>query len=143
MDSCFTPVIQSGGTYALTAADGLRSETLDSIAALPLHSSCIIIALGGKYKQYCGVLARTLLVNPTAEQRAQYEFLFDLHNQLIELMRPGVKLSDIYKKAREEVSNKYPHLVDNFLANCGYGVSNTLALAVHCANTGADWLGTH
>ncbi len=118
-------MIQSGGTYALTAADGLRSETLDSIAALPLHSSCIIIALGGKYKQYCGVLARTLLVNPTSEQRAQYEFLFDLHNQLIELMRPGVKLSDIYKKAREEVSNKYPQLVDNFLPNCGYGVSNT------------------
>ena len=60
LDSCFAPVVQSGGAYDLSA----NAESNDEA----LKYDVIIASLGARYQGYCSWVTRTYFVDATDEQ---------------------------------------------------------------------------
>ena len=52
------------------------------------------------YRSYNSFISRTLLIDPSEEQKSIYKKVETLMKVIIQNLRPGVKISDIYKKAR-------------------------------------------
>ena len=57
IDSCYLPIIQSGGVYELKPSAVSNDQTM--------HFGVIVVALGLRYKGFCSNIARTLLINST------------------------------------------------------------------------------
>jgi len=61
-------------------------------------------------------------VNPTAGQRKAYETLLALRERLIALFKPGKRIGDIHKEAKEYLAAEAPDLLPKFVKNCGSGM---------------------
>lgn len=114
VELCYPPIIQSGGNYNLKFS-ALSDKN-------NIHFGAIICALGVRYKQYCSNIVRTLLVNPTEEQKNLYEFLLTLEESLLDTLRPGVQLSKVYQTVLEKVAKHDKKLVDKFTKSCGFSM---------------------
>ncbi|KAH8857856.1 FACT complex subunit SPT16 [Schistosoma japonicum] len=112
LEMCYDPIIQSGGTYNLKF-----SIESDSRA---LHFGIIICSLGVRYQSYCSNVIRSLMVNPTDEQSANYTYLHDLFDWCIEQIKPGVKISDFCQAIANKVSTERPKLAENLLRSYGF-----------------------
>lgn len=82
----------------------------------------ILCSLGTRYRGYCSNIARTYLIDPTKTQEKNYEFLLDLQHRVMETIRDGVKIKDIYNKALAYIRNKRPDLEQHFTKNAGFGM---------------------
>ncbi|OTF77526.1 hypothetical protein BLA29_001949, partial [Euroglyphus maynei] len=112
VELCYPAIIQSGGQYNLKF-----SATSDKNN---LHFGTITCSVGLRYRQYCSNIVRTLLVNPTEEQKKHYEFLLSIQDAILERLRPGAILSDIYQMAADMVTKYDRKLVEKFTRNCGF-----------------------
>ncbi|CAH8611311.1 unnamed protein product [Schistosoma haematobium] len=112
VEMCYDPIIQSGGTYNLKFS--IESDTRT------LHFGIIICSLGVRYQSYCSNVIRSLMVNPTDEQSANYTYLHDLFDWCIEQIKPGVKISDFCQAIANKVSTERPKLAENLLRNYGF-----------------------
>ncbi|RHZ49171.1 hypothetical protein Glove_529g41 [Diversispora epigaea] len=113
-DICYAPIIQSGGNYNFKATAQSDNNLL--------HDGTILCSLGVRYKSYCSNIGRTILIDPTKDQEKTYEFLLDLQRRLLEWIKDGVKISDVYKKALKYIKMKRPELVEKFVKNLGHGM---------------------
>ena len=84
-----------------------------------MHFGAIICSLGARYKQYCSNIIRTLLVDPTQEQKDLYQFLLSLEEEIINKLQDGVKLSEVYQHAVDYVEKKDKNLVEKMTKNLG------------------------
>lgn len=84
--------IQSGGQYK----HRLFAQADDS----DLRSDCIILGLGSLYRSYNTYISRTLLIDPTDFQKNIYKKVETLSKIVTQNLKAGVKLSDVYKKAK-------------------------------------------
>ena len=114
VELCYSAIIQSGGNYNLKFSAQSDKNNL--------HFGAIICSLGIRYKQYCSNVVRTLLVNPTEEQKQLYEFLLSVHEALLDKLRAGVRLSDVYQVAYDMVGKRDRRLLDKFTRNCGFAM---------------------
>ncbi|KAI8089405.1 FACT complex subunit-domain-containing protein [Halteromyces radiatus] len=114
LDWCYTPIIQSGGNY------DLRTSAVSDNK--PLRSGVILCSLGVRYKYYCSNIGRTYLIDPTKTQEKNYEFLLDLQQRVMETIRDGVKIKDVYNRALAYIKNKRPDLESHFTKNAGFGM---------------------
>ncbi|CEM04056.1 unnamed protein product [Vitrella brassicaformis CCMP3155] len=112
IDVAFTTV-QSGGKYELKASS---EPTKDNLC---LTGGCLIVGCGAKYKEYNSAIIRTLIVNPTAEQKDMYTVLTQAFDALVKALRPGAKFRDVYEAARQVVVNKSPALETHFVKSVG------------------------
>ncbi len=87
-----------------------------------MHFGAITCALGVRYKQYCSNIVRTLLVNPTEEQKNLYDFLVTLQENILEKLKEGVRLSDVYQHAIDIVTKYDKRLVDKMTKNVGFAM---------------------
>ncbi|CAG2163756.1 unnamed protein product [Oppiella nova] len=71
---------------------------------------------------YCSNIVRTLLVNPTDEQKSLYEFLVEVQESVLEKLRDGVRLSDVYQHAIDMVSKHDKSIVDKMTKNIGFAM---------------------
>lgn len=126
VDSCYSPIIQSGGEY--DPRPGIPSNDNN------LHFGTIVVSLGARYRGYCSNVGRTYLVDPTPvcihlnisypQQIEQaYKTLLETHQLVIKSLKPGESLSSVYDKALKHVQSKSPELVERFGKTCGYSVS--------------------
>ena len=83
--------VQSGGNYT----GKLFAEPNDNA----LRSDCILLNLGTLYKSYNSFAARTLLIDPTDEQKMIYKKTVALLKVIQQNLRPGLTISSVYKKA--------------------------------------------
>ena len=113
LDWTVGPVIQSGGKYDLR-----MPENNDDV----LHPGVIIAAMGLKYKSYCGMIARTFLVDPNKPQDGMYKLLHAVHNLVLKEIRDGAVAKDIYTRAIGLIKSKKPDMEKHFLKNVGYGI---------------------
>jgi nucleosome binding factor SPN SPT16 subunit len=120
IDRCYTPIIQSGGEY------DLRPNAFSTDNALTFDT--IICSLGIRYRNYCSNIARTLIINQTPEQEANYDFLCTLQEAAIAAMLPGSRLSDVHQAITSFVAEKRPDLSEHLAKNCGFGVSSSSSL---------------
>ncbi|MFH4974936.1 hypothetical protein AB6A40_001645 [Gnathostoma spinigerum] len=109
LESCYTPIIQSGGDYSLK----LSAESSDRL----IHYGTIAYSLGARYQSYCSNIGRTLMVDPSKELEENYEILLVVENAVIEALKPGKKLCDAYTAGIEALKEKKASLVDNLVKN--------------------------
>ena len=108
--------IQSGGAYSAKLFVDSNSKDL--------QSDCIIIGLGSMYRSYNTFISRTLLIDPTEEQKSIYKKVEVLIKILTQNLRGGVKISDVYKKARQYMQDSLKAV--DVPKNFGYGVRHSL-----------------
>jgi nucleosome binding factor SPN SPT16 subunit len=114
LDMCYPAIIQSGGNYSLKFS-ALSDKNY-------LHFGSIICSLGARYKSYCSNIVRTLLVNPSDKIQGQYNFLVNLEEEILKVLVPGKKLSDVYEAALSYAKKEQPALVDKLTKNFGFAM---------------------
>lgn len=114
LDWCYTPIVQSGGEYDLKSSAMSNNHKL--------HSGVILCSLGLRYKFYCSNIGRTFLIDPNKTQEKNYEFLLDLQQRVLEVVREGTKIKDIYAKALQHVKSKRPDLEKHFTKSIGFAM---------------------
>lgn len=112
VESCYPAIIQSGGNYNLKFSVQSDKNSLDF--------GTIVCMLGARYKYYCSNIVRTLMVNPSEEQKEVYTFLVDLQEHIIEKLRDGEKLSDVYVEGVKYATDHRKDLLENLTKNFGY-----------------------
>ncbi|KAF9426598.1 FACT complex subunit spt16 [Podila epigama] len=110
---CYTPIIQSGGDYDLKTSAVSNEKDL--------HAGTIICSLGVRYKSYCSNIGRTFLIDPNKAQEKNYEFLLDVQRKILDSMKDGVKIKDVYNRAIDFIRNKKPELEKKFVKSLGFG----------------------
>ncbi|KAJ6643723.1 FACT complex subunit spt16 [Pseudolycoriella hygida] len=114
LDTCYPAIIQSGGNYSLKFSI-ISDKNF-------LHFGAIVCSLGARYKSYCSNISRTLLVNPTDAIQENYNFLLNLEEEILKLLVPGKKLSDIYEAALSFAKKEKPNLVESLTKMFGFGM---------------------
>ncbi len=114
LDWTYGPIVQSGGKYDLK----LTARPDDD----HLHPGVIIAGFGLRYRTYCSILVRTYLVDPNKAQEDHYKFLIALHQSVVQDLRDGTVLSDVYSKALKVVKSKKPDLEKHFVKSLGSGI---------------------
>lgn len=114
LDMCYPAIIQSGGNYSLKFSVMSDKNYL--------HFGSIVCSLGARYKNYCSNISRTLLVNPSDQIQKNYTFVLDLEEELLKLLVPGKKLSEVYESGIAYVKKERPDLVDNLVKTFGFAM---------------------
>eukprot|EP01082_Thalassiosira_pseudonana_P010309 g9274.t1 g9274 contig36:246525-250335(+) len=91
VQSCYFPIIQSGGEYdfKVSALSSSKNVTYDVIT----------VSLGARYQMYCSNIARTILVDPPKEVSANYETLLGMYQNCLHAMVPGKPLKGVHAAA--------------------------------------------
>ena len=103
IDSCFSPIVQSGGKYDLKVSAQSDEKHLSG--------DVIICSLGARYKGYCATIARTYMVDVPPKVEKTYTLLLALFNACLEKMVVGNDLKDVYNTAKTFLTAKNPALV--------------------------------
>lgn len=114
VEMCYSPIVQSGGKFTLKFSTVSNEEKL--------HYGTIICSLGVRYKFYCSNIVRTMLYEPSQEQQDNYDLLLTTVDVILDKLRHGVKLCDVYNAALEHVTEKKPDFQANFVKNVGFGM---------------------
>lgn len=129
LDMCYPAIIQSGGNYSLKfSAISDKNH---------LHFGAIVCSFGVRYKSYCSNIVRTLLVNPSDKLQEQYNFLVNMEEELLKIMVPGKKLSDVYNSGYNFAKKEQPSLVDKLTKTYGFAMGlefrdNSLIIGPKC-----------
>jgi nucleosome binding factor SPN SPT16 subunit len=92
VESCFSPIVQSGGKYDIKVSASSNSDNLSP--------DVIICSLGARYKGYCANVSRTFMVDAPPKVEKTYALLVKLYDACLEKMIPGNELKDVLKEAR-------------------------------------------
>ena len=114
IDMCYPPIIQSGGNYKLKFSVVSDKENL--------NFGAIVCSLGVRYKSYCSNIVRTMLVDPSQSLQDTYTYLLSLEELIIDKLRDGVKLCDVYKSAMDNVKKEKPEILDKLNKNFGFAM---------------------
>jgi nucleosome binding factor SPN SPT16 subunit len=118
LESCYTPIVMSGGSYDLRPSATSNELELDYKSSHPT----IIMACGARYKYACSNLVRTYFVNATTVHEQAYTLLTDVYTACLANLRPSTRLSKVYDAAVAVIKRKKPELVEKFSADCGAGI---------------------
>lgn len=112
---CYSPIVQSGGTYDLRVSAQSTSGKLSH--------DVILVSIGARYKQYCSNIARTFLVDPPKRVSETYEVLLEVQEACLAAMKPGNQLKAVYMAAVNCLEQKKGHeyLVEHLPKNLGFG----------------------
>merc|ERR1719277_1786159 len=114
VDMCYPPIIQSGGNYKLKFSVVSDKENL--------NFGAIVCSLGVRYKSYCSNIVRTMLVDPSQSLQDTYTYLVSLEDLIIDKLRDGTKLSDVYKAAMDNVKKEKPDLTEKLNKTFGFAM---------------------
>eukprot|EP00814_Leptocylindrus_danicus_P000428 CAMPEP_0116039816 /NCGR_PEP_ID=MMETSP0321-20121206/23886_1 /TAXON_ID=163516 /ORGANISM="Leptocylindrus danicus var. danicus, Strain B650" /LENGTH=1054 /DNA_ID=CAMNT_0003519307 /DNA_START=38 /DNA_END=3202 /DNA_ORIENTATION=+ len=87
VESCYFPILQSGGSYDLKVS----AQSSDQV----LKHDIIIASLGARYKMYCSNVARTFLIDPPKHVNAAYDLLLRMQEAVMKEMIPGRPLKSV------------------------------------------------
>ncbi|KAL1528547.1 hypothetical protein AB1Y20_009890 [Prymnesium parvum] len=113
LESCYTPIIQSGGKFNLKPTAASNSDNL--------YYGAITCSLGARYKSYCSNVGRTYMINPTKHQEKTYKLLLELQAEAIAALKPGAKVSAAMTAVVNRIKSKAPHLEKLLTKNVGFG----------------------
>ena len=112
VESCYPPIIQSGGKYDIRVSAQCNKENLSF--------DVIICSLGARYKNYCANVSRTYMVDPPNKVENTYSTLLTLYDKCLEQMIPGNELKDVFEAAKLFLSKKDPSLVQYLPKSLGF-----------------------
>ncbi|TRY61376.1 hypothetical protein TCAL_08430 [Tigriopus californicus] len=114
LESCYPPILQSGGNYKLKFSVVSDKENV--------HFGAIICAFGARYKSYCSNIVRTMLVDPSDEIQKTYEFLVSLEEHILSKLKDGAVLGKIYDSVVSMVKSDKPQLMSGLTKNFGFAM---------------------
>lgn len=135
-DPCYPPIIQSASKETKDRMFDLKpsAESDDE----PLQFGVITASLGARYSNFCSNICRTLLVDPTAEQKGAYEAVLKAQSAAIDALSPGAKLNAAYLAAVAALkSSSAPNanaLVAGLGKNVGFGTGIEYRDSTHVLN---------
>lgn len=139
-DPCYPPIIQSASKETKDRTFDLKPSA-ESDEEL-LQFGVITASLGGRYSNFCSNICRTLLVDPTAEQKAAYEAVLAAHSAAIDALVPGAKLSAAYQAALSSLkASSAPNaaaLAAGLGKNVGFGTGIEYRDSTHVLNAKND-----
>jgi len=100
LESCYFPIIQSGGEYDIKASAETTSK--------PLQQDIIICSMGVSYRGYCANMARTILIDPPKKVQEAYKALTGTFEACLDAMRPGEPLKAVHEACRSYLEKKHP-----------------------------------
>ena len=121
MDSCYSPIIQSG---SLGEKFDLKASAQSTTNPLGYDAgTTIVVQLGARYRNYCSNIGRTYFINPVDEQKAVYHVLIDVYMACKKMMRHGQKIANVMTAAHRAIQDaKRPDLIAHFTKSCGFGM---------------------
>ncbi|MES1920611.1 FACT complex subunit spt16, partial [Bonamia ostreae] len=117
VESCYSPIIQSGGEYNMKLSAESTSNPLKITKNAP-----VLISLGVRYKSYCCNMSRSLMFDPSEEQKRVYNTALCAFEAAVDALKPGTEVKRIWEIVRNVVEDKYPEKVDKLMKNCGFGI---------------------
>ena len=72
------------------------------------------------YRSYNTYISRTLLIDPNDEQKSIYKKIQTLFKVITQNLRPGVRICDVYKKAKQFLQDTLPNV--EVPKSFGYGM---------------------
>ncbi|CAI2302535.1 unnamed protein product [Caenorhabditis sp. 36 PRJEB53466] len=105
-DSCYDPIVMSGGNYSFKWNHD-SSET-----HLHTQFGTIVTSFGARFADYCTNLTRTMLIFPSSDLENAYEAILATEQAVMAALKPGVKLSEVYKTGIDTLTKKNPKLLD-------------------------------
>lgn len=114
VQSCYVPIVQSGGTYDLKVS----AES----SANNLSNDIIIVSIGARYKQYCSSITRTFFVDPPKKVSEIYEVLLAVQEACLAVMKPGNQLKMVYQAAVTHLKSEpgCEYLIDRLPKSLGF-----------------------
>lgn len=113
VQSCYYPIIQSGGSY------DLRVSALSTSAKL--SHDVITVSLGARFSNYCSNISRTFLVDPPQKVSERYNLLLEMQEACLAAMIPGNPLKAVYKAAVRFLQERdCEDLVERLPKNLGF-----------------------
>jgi nucleosome binding factor SPN SPT16 subunit len=114
VQSCYFPIIQSGGVYDLRVSAQSTGANLTN--------DVIVVSIGARYKQYCSNIGRTFFVDPPKKVSETYDVLLEMQEACVATMKPGNQLKDVYKAATTFLEEKkgFEYLVGHLPKNLGF-----------------------
>lgn len=73
-----------------------------------MKSDCIVLGLGALYKSYNSYVGRTLLIDPTEQQKGIYKKVLTLCKVIQQNLKAGVSLDQIYDKSVQFMKQHLP-----------------------------------
>eukprot|EP00127_Corallochytrium_limacisporum_P002671 Clim_evm107s134 gene=Clim_evmTU107s134 len=113
VDSCFLPIIQSGGKYDLRVSAMSNEDQVKT-------SGVVTASLGARYRSYCSNVGRTFMFNVSNEVKRNYRFLLKCQEYLIKELQPGVVMGDVFRKFINYVQDNNPDLLPYCVKNVGF-----------------------
>lgn len=104
--------IQSGGNYPARLFEESNSELI--------KSDCIVLGLGALYKSFNSYVSRTLLIDPTEQQKSIYKKMLTLCKVITQNLKPGVTLDMIYEKGVQFMKQHLPEV--EVPSSFGFGI---------------------
>eukprot|EP01035_Chromulina_nebulosa_P019212 gene19212-25063_t len=114
VESCYNPIIQSGGKYDIRISAVSNSDILSS--------DVIICSIGARYKSYCANVARTFLIDAPIKIEQTYNTLLSLYNKSLEAMVVGNELKDVYETAVSFLTTKSSDLLPHLPKTLGFAI---------------------
>jgi nucleosome binding factor SPN SPT16 subunit len=114
VQSCFLPIVQSGGTYDLKIS---AQNTANA-----LSHDVILVSLGARYKLFCSFIARTFLVDPPKKVSELYELLLEMEEACLRVMTPGKSVKSVHQAAVAFLESRpgYEYLVQHLPKTLGF-----------------------
>ncbi len=103
LESCYWPIIQSGGEYDIKASAETNRKAL--------KQDVIICSMGVSYRGYCANMARTILVDPPKKIQEAYKALVGAFEACVDVMRPGESLKAVHETCKAYLEKKHPEYV--------------------------------
>jgi len=88
-----------------------------------LSQDTIVFNISAKYMDICAMVARTIMVNPSKEQKLAYTSCLQAVEAIIKNLVPGTRLNKVFEAAKEAVDPKFR---DSFPQLIGYGIGNSV-----------------
>jgi len=115
VQSCYYPIIQSGGDYSIKISAQSSKKTLEY--------DIILVSFGARYQDYCSNIARTFLVDPPKYVSETYEILLGVHNACMDAMVPGKPLKTVHNAAVKFLKNSgHESLIPHLPKNMGFAM---------------------
>ncbi|KAH9598877.1 Peptidase M24 [Trypanosoma melophagium] len=113
--SGLTPCVMHRGTYSS------QIQTTE-VSTQPLRGDVIVVRYGVKNCGYTAFIARTLIVEANAPDKAKeaYQFVYSVSEKVIEFLRVGTKLSEVYEITLSYAKSINEKLAQHLSASLGF-----------------------
>lgn len=115
VESCFFPIIQSGGDYDFKVSAQPNDENV--------KFDVITVSLGARYQTYCSNIVRTFLVDAPKQVTKMYDTLLGMHEACLKAMAPGKPLKNVYAAAVKYLTDEgKENLIPSLPKTLGFGI---------------------